>query len=308
MRGLLISNPIASRVTDARRRVVERALEASFELEVVHTEERGHAAEIARKGAEMGAKVVIAYGGDGTVNEVVNGLLATSDSTDVVLGLLPGGGTNVLARTLGYPRELVEATGHLLDLIERGSIRRLNLARLQAGDISRVFTFGAGLGLDAETVRRVEESGWRNRLGDAAFVYHGLRSFFSIRKGDEPPLIVETPAGGVDAWWAIVCKSDPLTYLRRRPIRVSPRARHEGGLDVTAGRTVGVLRTLRWLGQALTTGRQIRHPDCLYLTDLSLCAIRARRPVALQADGEFLGAVESLEARLLPQALAVYTS
>src|SRR5688500_18105842 len=184
MRALLISNPTASRVTDARRRVVEHALAATFDLQVAATVERGHAAELAREAANTGAEAVIVLGGDGTVNETVNGLLAASDSTDVMLGVLPGGGTNVLGRTLGYPRDLVEATGHLLELAEAGKTRRIGLGRIEA--TGRVFTFSAGLGLDAETVRRVEASGLRPRFGDAAFMYCCLRAFLTLRKGEAP--------------------------------------------------------------------------------------------------------------------------
>ncbi|HVE90973.1 MAG TPA: acylglycerol kinase family protein, partial [Actinomycetota bacterium] len=110
MRAVLIENPVAHKVTEARRRVVERALEATFKLERVSTERRGHAADIAREAVRSGAEAVITLGGDGTVNEAVNGLMASGAGSDVCLGVLPGGGTNVLARVLGYPNDLVDAT------------------------------------------------------------------------------------------------------------------------------------------------------------------------------------------------------
>ncbi|MEX2537356.1 MAG: acylglycerol kinase family protein, partial [Actinomycetota bacterium] len=110
MNAVLIENPKAGNVSPGSLRVAERALEATFQLERVTTNARGHAAALAREAVEAGAKTVIAYGGDGTVNEVVNGLLGSQDSTEVVLAVLPGGTTNVLARNLGFPNELVEAT------------------------------------------------------------------------------------------------------------------------------------------------------------------------------------------------------
>lgn len=311
MHAVLIENPTAHNVTPAGRLVVERALEATFDLELVTTQRRGHAAELAREAAEAGAKAVIVHGGDGTVNEAVNGLMGTDSSTNVVLGLLPGGGTNVLARALGYPNTLIEAAGHLINLVAAGPPVRIGVGRLKAtgpqGPIERVFTFGAGLVLDADMVRRVEESGWRPRLGDMAFVIHGFRTFFDMRSEEGPALVVHRPDGPpVDAWWAMLSKSDPFTYFRKRPVRVAPDALHTRGLDVTAGKTVKFVRTLRWLQQVLGSGRHVNHKDCLYLRDQAYCLIEARRPVTLQADGEHLGQVDRLEAEAVPDALPVW--
>lgn len=303
MQGVLISNPIASRVTPASQRVAERALEATFDLDVVHTEDRGHAAAIARDAAAHGAKVVVVHGGDGTVNEVVNGLLGSSASTEVTLGLLPGGGTNVLCRTLGYPRDLLEATDHLLALAERAAVRRINVGRLQTG---RAFTFSAGLVLDAGAVRRVDRSGLRSRYGDVGYLYCVLREFFALRRFQRPPLVVHTPGGPVDAWWAIVSKSDPLTYFGSRAIHVAPRARHDLGLDVSAGGSRTMTRTMRWAAGAFGSGGQAGTRDYLYLHDLDECAVDAREPVPCQADGEFLGEVTSLRSSIVREALPVY--
>jgi diacylglycerol kinase family enzyme len=302
VKALLISNPTASRVTDARRRVVEHALAATFELQVASTVERGHAAELARDAAASGAEAIIVLGGDGTVNEAVNGLLASADTTDIVLGVLPGGGTNVLGRTMGYPRDLVEATGHLLELAEAGKSRRIGLGRLES--TGRVFTFSAGLGLDADTVRRVEASGLRPRFGDAAFMYCCLRAFLNLRKGTEPPIVFQD---GTRAWWAMITKSDPLTYLGGRPFRVAPEANHDRDLDLSAGLQSGLWRTMRWVSQALTTGRQVRHRDYLYLRNLPRVDISTKAPVPLQADGEYLGTVSELAVRSLPDALPVFS-
>lgn len=311
MHALLIENPTAHKVNPAHRRVIERALEATFDLELVATESRGHAAELARESAEAGSKAVIVYGGDGTVNEVVNGLAGASGGTDVILGVLPGGGTNVLARTLGYPNDLVDATGHLIDLVERGRVSRINIARLHAwgpgNEQDRLFTFGAGLGLDAETVRRVEASGLRPRLGDLAFVYYCMRAFLHLRTADEPALVIDSPDGPIDAWWAMFCVSDPLTYFGRRPLRVAPNARNDRGLDVTAGRTAGFWRTLRWARQALGSAKHVRDPRCEYLEDVEAVEVSATRAVPLQADGEYLGLVTAMRVESLPRALPVWT-
>lgn len=308
----MIFNPTASAVTPARLRVVERALEATFDLDVATTNHREHAIELAREAASLGAKAIVAFGGDGTVNEVVNGLVGAGSSTDVILGLLPGGGTNVLARALGYPNELVEATGHLLELVESGHARRIGLGRMHieaaTGRATRLFAQGCGLGLDAETVRRVEASGLRARLGDLAFVLAAFRAFRALRRAGGPKLSVRAGDVAFDAWWAIVANGAPMTYWGGRALNAAPDASHDRALDVLGARSRRLLRTLRWAGQALTTGRHVHHRDIEYVRDVGACEIVAGAPVGLQADGEYLGAVTGLRVEFLPEAIDVYAS
>jgi diacylglycerol kinase family enzyme len=310
MKAVLIANPTAHNVTEASFLVVERALEATFDMELVTTEARGHASEIAAEAAASGAKSVVVYGGDGTVNEAVNGLMSAGATTDVVLGVLPGGGTNVLARNLGYPNDLVEATAHLIEVVAANRFKRISLGRVRASgpgnDVDRLFTFGAGLVLDAEMVRRVEESGLRPRLHDWAFVLQGFKSFFAIRGEGEAALRLHTPEGVQEVFWAIVAKSDPFTYMGAKGIHISPSARHEAGLDVVAGRTLKVFRTLRWVLQTMGSQRHVKHRDLVHLHDLPEVRVDAIRPVTLQADGEHLGRVDSFSAVSIPEALPVW--
>lgn len=310
MHAVLIENPKAGNVSPGSLRVAERALEATFELERVTTNARGHAAALAREAVEAGAKTVIAFGGDGTVNEVVNGLLHSADSTEVVLAVLPGGTTNVLARNLGFPNELVEATAHLLEIVERGDPKRLTAGRITAesehGHLERDFAFAAGLVLDAEIVKRVDASKRRHRSNDGVFLYHGLRSFFRMRGRELPDLIVDTPDGPQGAFWACMSLADQFTYFRTRAIRVSPRTERANGLDLLASNQVRFWRTLRWLQQTLTSGKHVKHRDAIHLTDQSQVVIRSRRPVPLQTDGEYLGEVTELRAIPLHDALPVW--
>lgn len=311
MRATLIANPNAHNVSAASRLVVERALEATFELESVVTTKRGDAERLAREASDSGAKTVIVYGGDGTVNEAVIGLLDGQRATDTILGILPGGGTNVLARNLGSPRDLIESTGHLLSLVASGTHHRIGLGHLRAttadgGQIVRPFTFGAGLVLDAEMVRRVDESGWRAHLGDAAFVLHGLRAFHDLKKSDGPLLTIQTPDGPRQAWWALIGKTDPYTYLGATPFRPTPGAESNHGVYIAAGMTAKYMRTLRWIHQALTSSKHVNHPDLLFLSDLHDLTITGSEPVTLQADGEHLGQVTSVEVDSLPEALPVW--
>lgn len=307
MHAVLIENPNAGNVRPGSLRVTERALEATFELELVTTNARGHASALAREAVEAGAKTVIAFGGDGTVNEVINGLLGTETSTEVVLGVLPGGTTNVLARNLGFPNDLVEATAHLIQLVEQGEPHRHTIGRITAegehGHLQRDFAFAAGLVLDAEIVRRVNAS--KRGRSDARFVYHGFRSFQRLR-GHTPDLVIHTPDGPVDAHWACIGTTDPFTYFRKHPLRVLPGADRTPGLDVLASKHVRFWRTLRWVSQALTTGRHVRHRDAIHFTDQQEVIITARRPVPLQTDGEYLGEVTSVRAVAVPNALPVW--
>ncbi|MGH7857557.1 MAG: diacylglycerol/lipid kinase family protein, partial [Candidatus Binatia bacterium] len=171
----------------------------------------------------------------------------------------------------------------------------------------RDFAFAAGLVLDAEIVHRVDHARKSARWNDAVFLFHGLRSFGTLRRSqEEPSLVIETPDGPQDAYWACLACSDPFTYFRSRPLRVVPDAGKADGLDVVAAKQVRFWRTLRWLTQALSNGHHVRHPECIHLTRRSEVTIRTRRPVPLQTDGEYLGEITRLRAFALPQALPVW--
>lgn len=310
MHAVLIENPLAGKNTPGSIRVAERALEATFDLELVTTNARGHAAALAREAVEGGAKTVIAYGGDGTVNEVINGLLHGGESCAVTLAVLPGGTTNVLARSLGFQNDLVEATAQLLAVVERGQPKPLTVGRVEAegehGHVQRDFAFAAGVVLDAEVVRRVEGERRRPRWNDAVFMYHGFRSFGDLRRDGVPHLHVDTPDGVQDAYWACIATVHPFTFFRKRPLRVVPDAGKTWGLDFIAAKQVRFWRTLRWLQQTLTSGGHVRHPECVHVTGASEVTIRADKPVPLQTDGELVGDVTSLRATPLVDVLDVW--
>jgi diacylglycerol kinase family enzyme len=310
MHAVLIENPKAGRVSPASRSVVERALEATFDLELARTDSRGHAAVLAREAVEAGAKTVIAYGGDGTVNEVINGMLGTDDSTEVVFAALPGGTTNVLARNLGYPNDLVEAAARLIEIVERGEPKRRTVGRISADTptehIERAFAFAAGVVLDGEIVKRVDRMKRRRRNNDGAFIYFGLRAFFALRRHGEADLTLDTPTGPQEAYWACIAADDPYTYLRSRGIRVAPDAGSSGGLDLVAAQQLRLVPSLRWMAQALGKANHVRHKKALHLAGQDSIHVTSKRPVPLQTDGEYLGDVVELTARALPSALPVW--
>ena len=310
MRALLVVNPVATTTSARTRDVLASALESDLKLEVAQTATRGHAAELARDARAAGVDLVVALGGDGTVNEVVNGLLADGpqgSGPGTALAVVPGGGTNVFARALGLPRDPVEATGALLAAIRARRSRTVGLGL--AGD--RWFTFNAGMGWDAAVVARVDRRRRRRpkdrapRPGD--YVGAALQQFFLGGDRRRPALSVHRPGAqpltGVHL--AIVANTAPWTYLGERPLLTSPDASFDTGLDLyalTRLRTVGTLLEVR----RLLTGRVSRRAGQVHrLHDLPELTLRAERPTAAQVDGEYLGDLGTLTLRSVPEALRV---
>jgi diacylglycerol kinase family enzyme len=265
----LIANPQATRVTPELVEAVARELGAGRTL---LTERAGHAVELAA-GVEQGALVV--FSGDGGFNEVLNGI-----RPGIATGFVPGGGTSVLPRALGLPRDPLEAARR----IAVGRTRRISLGRANG----RRFGFSAGLGLDAELVRRMDERGRDasgKRPGDLVFAWTALRTLAAHRVRFDDALEVE---GHGRAAFALVANSDPYSYAGPLPLRLPRGARFEGGLDLLAPRLLHA-RHLPGAVRYLLTGRT-RLPLVL-LRDRDRIVLRADRPLPLQVDGEDLGDV-----------------
>ena len=294
MEVVLIVNPFASAVTEARVRAVERELGRVASVRTLLTERPWHAAELAA--GVTGVEAVVVFSGDGGFNEVLNGA-----QDGVPLGFLPGGRTNVLPRALGLPREPVAASRRLAEAIEQERRRRISLGRVNG----RRFGFSAGLGFDAELVRRVDALGRREdgkRPGDAAYLRAAARVAGGRRGRFEPALEVR---GLGRAAFALVANTDPYTYAGRVPVHVAPEARFELGLDLVAPVEVG-LRGLPRLMRYVFAGRgQIEAPDVLYGHDLDRIEIACDRPLPLQADGEDLGDVREAVFEAERDAIAV---
>ncbi len=274
---LLIANPFASRVNEAVLREVAAVLSRAGDVETLQTERQGHAIELAGRAADA----VVAFGGDGVVNEVLNGL-----PEGVPLGALPGGGTNVFARALGLPRDPLGAAARIVDAIVSGRTRRIGLGRVQG----RRFGFAAGVGLDAEIVRRIDALGRAadgRRPGDRAFASAIVRALAASRFRLEPVLEVE---GHGRAAFAIVVNCDPYTYAGRVALHAAPHARFELGLDVAAPVRI-TPRSLPRLATYLVRGKGEPH-GLLHAHDVDTIEIACDRPLPLEADGEDLGDVE----------------
>jgi diacylglycerol kinase family enzyme len=225
---------------------------------------------------------LVVFSGDGGFNEVLNGV-----PEGISLGFLPGGGTSVLPRALGLPREPVAAARRVADALEQGRRRRISLGRVNG----RRFAFSSGIGLDAELVRRVDALGRRDdgkRPGDTAYLRVAARLVGNRRGRFEPALEVR---GLGRAAFALVANADPYTYAGRIAVRVAPEARFELGLDLVAPRRVGPLALPRLLRYVATGRGQTRARGLLYGHDLDRIEIACDRPLPLQADGEDLGDV-----------------
>ena len=272
MAAALVVNPFASRVDDERVERIARVLRVD---EVVRTERRGHATELAR---ELCGRVdaLFVFSGDGGFNEVLNGADAHTP-----LGFVPGGGTSVLPRALGLPRDPVRTA-------ERLAVRRPRKIGLGRAN-GRRFGFSAGLGLDAELIRRVEALGRTRegkRAGDLAFALVALRTLAARRGRFDPALDVE---GAGRAAFVLVANCDPYTYFGRIPLRIAPLARFEAGLDVVAPRRVRPRSLPRLAGYAVRGRGQEHARDVIYRHDADRIVARADAPMPLQLDGEDLG-------------------
>ncbi len=275
----LIVNPFASGVTEERLSAVEKELQESFELTVALTERPQHAMELAR--GLPGADTVFVFGGDGLLNEVLNGL-----GSDSVVGVLPGGRTNVVARAFDVPLDPVEAA-HVLS---SATPLRISLGRANG----RRFAFSAGIGFDAELVRRVDELGRRSdgrRPGDLAFTWEAVKLLAGRRGRYEPAVEID---GYGRVAFALVANADPYSYAAGRPLHIAPEARFELGLDLVAPKQVRAASIPRLVRFIVRGDGQQHADDIVYAHDLDRIELRCDEPLPLQVDGEDLGDVETV--------------
>jgi len=294
--------------------LVVRELGSRLELETAQTRYRGHAGELAAASAAQGFDVVVTFGGDGTVNEVVNGLMharvpaGTDDGkapSRPAIAPIPGGGANVFARTLGLPPDPAGAVQRILSAVETGSRRTIGLGL--AGD--RYFTFSAGLGWDAEVIADVERrraSG--RRASTMLYIRTALRRYYTATDRRRPALTLlapgQPPVAGL--FLGIVTNSSPWTYLGNHPVGPAPHTDFNSGLDLFALRRLRTLTTLAALGhmiditEELPSGRDV--VSAAALTELTF---QAERPMAFHIDGEYLGETEAVAFRFVPDALCV---
>jgi diacylglycerol kinase family enzyme len=301
-RMLVIVNPYATTVSDRLKNLVVYALRGRYEVEAVDTQERGHATELCREAAHEGYDVVVAFGGDGTVNEAVNGLAGS----DTPVSCLPGGATNVYCRLLGIPAEIVDATEHLLRMADDWRPRRVDVGRVN----DRHFAFSSGVGLDASVVERVDaHPRLKAQLGQYYFTYAAVTTFSRRYLLNAPEIAVEVDGQTLEGVTLVVQNGSPFTFFSSRPIEIAD------GADLADGTLAGAvltranpfdMPTIIWRAFArraqVTAHRRVRS-----FTGAQRFSVRSLdgRPLPLQVDGDHIGEITEADYGLVPRGLAV---
>ncbi len=301
-RMLIIVNPYATTVSDRLKNLVVYALRGSYEVDAIDTEARDHATELCREAAREGYDVVVAFGGDGTVNEAANGLAGS----ETPLSCLPGGRTNVYCRMLGIPTDVVDATEHLLQIADDWRPRRVDLGHVN----ERHFVFSAGVGLDASVVERVDaHPRLKARLGEWYYTWTGIKTFNRRYLLRPPRLAVELGDERVEGVTAIIQNAAPYTYFGDRPVHIA-----EGATLTSCGLAAAVLKraspidipTVIW--RALSTrARVIDHRQVRAFNEVSNLRVRSLddRQLPLQVDGDYIGEVDEAVFGVTPGGILV---
>jgi diacylglycerol kinase family enzyme len=316
VRALLVVNPQATSTTAGGRDVLAHALASTVKLDVVETRYRGHAGDVAAQAVVDGYGMVVAHGGDGTVNEVVNGMLRAGVSPDLpMLGVVPGGSANVFAGALGLPRDPVEATYRLLQAIEHGTSRRVGLGKVASSGLptsttstnDRWFTFNAGVGWDADVVADVEAQRAKGREASPyLYARTALASYVGQRRRT-PSLMVQIPGEELitDLRMAFVSNTDPWTYLGGKAIRLNPSTSFDNDLGLFALRDLGLPTVLRYVGHLLVRDGNPKGGNLLRRDDVEYVRVTSKEPVNLQVDGDLLGDCTEVEFTSVRGALTV---
>lgn len=315
MRAVLIVNPNATSTTPAGLALLAHAMESRVQLTVERTDHRGHAVEIAERAARDGVDMVIVHGGDGTVNEVVNGLLGPPGPLPIgpvpAVAVVPGGSANVFARSLGIPHDPTAATNLLIDLI--GEYRRTKTwRRIGLMDCDgRWGVFTAGMGVDGEVVASVEAHRQRSRSrqkGVSATRYIRTAVPTILRNTRREPTLTlhlpdREPVPGVH--FVFVSNSSPWTYANEKPVYTNPGTRFETGLGVFGTTSMDLWRTLALIRRMLSERADIKAGHLVREDDVAWLKVTSDTPIATQIDGDYIGLRDEMTFRSAPQALDV---
>ncbi len=307
-RMLIIVNPYATTVSDRLKNLVIYALQGRFEVEVEATESQDHAIEIGRDARDGNYDIVVAFGGDGTVNEVVNGLAGT----DIPVSFLPGGNTNVVCRTLGIPNDVVDATEHLLSLADDFQPRRIDLGMVD----ERYFFFSCGAGIDASVVKKVDaKPKLKAKAGPWFYSWSALSTYAREYMRNPVRLAVEVDGEICEGITVLAQNSDPFTYFGNRPIHVCPNVSiDDGRLGLVVMKRANQLDAMnvvpRLLSNRLATEK---HGQARSFEKVKTATVRAMAPAdgeeparfPVQVDGDFIGTYEQVTLRAAPSALSI---
>jgi diacylglycerol kinase family enzyme len=308
MRAVLVVNPKATATTAAGRDVLAHALASEVKLDILETDYRGHAMAAAAQAAVDGADLVVAHGGDGTVNEVVNGLLAAGPREALpMLGIVPGGSANVFARALGLPRDPVDATHQLLHAVQDRRHRLVNLGRVDSDgpEPARWFTFSSGVGWDADVVAEVDRKRGK-KASPALYTRVAVTQYLKPAHGG-PQLTVEIPGEEpvTGLRLVFVSNTDPWTYLGTRAIHLNRGCGFETDLGIFALHSLRLPTVLRHLCQAISRKGEQRGGKLYRRDDVPMLTITSPDPVRMQCDGDLIGQRTCVRISSVRHALAV---
>jgi diacylglycerol kinase family enzyme len=312
VRGLLIVNQHATSMTGTVADLAIRSLTGLVDLDVERTQYRGHARDLA---AAADADLIMVHGGDGSINEVANGVMGrdgaggpgTGQQGRPLIAIIPGGGANVLARSIGLPVDAAAAIRRLRESLAVGRYRTIGLGL--AGD--RYFTFSAGLGWDAEVVGEVDRlRAEGHRESATLFLRTMVRSYYRATDRRRPALTLERdgepPVG--DLFMTIITNRSPWTYLHSRPVLPVPHPDFNSGLDLLALRRLRLTTIVNAVGQMMyIRSRPPRGRHLLPVLGAQALTLRSSRPIAFQVDGEYLGETEAVKFQFVPDALRIVT-
>jgi diacylglycerol kinase family enzyme len=307
-RMLIIVNPYATTVSDRLKNLVVYALQARYEVEAVDTEAAEHAIEIGREARNGGYDIVVAFGGDGTLNEVANGLAGT----DVPVSVLPGGSTNVVCRTLGIPNDVVDATEHLIGLADDFRPRKIDLGRCNG----RHFVFACGVGLDATVVKRVDAHPLlKARARQWYYTWAAISAFYRQYLRDPVRLTLEVEGETLEGVTAIAQNSDPFTYFANIPIRICEDiGLDDGTISMALLRRAKQRDMLPIASRVLSKGLHVsKNRQIDEFDDVTRASVRSvsedrdgvLRPFPVQVDGDYIGEYTELDFSVEPGALTV---
>ena len=304
MRVLVVANPRATSITASQRRVLVDALGRTAQVMLEETANRGHGAALACRAMRDGVEAVVALGGDGTINEVVNGVLTDGLHDGVpAVGVVPAGSTNVFARALGLPNDPIESTAILLEALVSGRRRHISVGRAD----DRWFLFAAGLGYDAAVVAAVERARAKGRRSTHTLYVRTAVREFGRQLRQRPAIAVEHPdgTGRAGMHFAVVSNVSPWTFLGNRAVTVNPHASFETGLSLYGRLRMGPVSMVRGVADLLATDRVPGGRAVLIEDDLDELTLTATRPQPFQVDGDYLGERERVRFRNAPRALAI---
>lgn len=309
MRTLLVANSYATATNDAIQSQVVNALTKRLDLTVVNTTARNDAIEIAKGAHLQGYELVIGLGGDGTINEIANGLLCDGPNLDgPLLAAIPGGNGNVFARNMGLSENPIEATKQILQALDASQVKHIGVGKVASNNFSRWFLFNAGIGLDAAVLAEMEARRANGKLvSDFSYSVLALKELFTKtdRKRGELNLVTESGEIYRDAHFALIVNLAPWAYLGSKPLNPLPLASNETALDVYAPTSLSMRAMLRLVKRALAGQVTENDKNLIALHNQIQVQIKANGPMWIQVDGDVIAQSSELTATHLPNALSV---